>query len=211
MSKWMHTIAVIAIVATLGGIAVASPSPYDPGKIVEMKAEAKRTIDAGIIYGATAVAAATGIAALLDAITAQPQQTVAETKTDDDPKGKACRERALQKLRDAGINCDNIEWHHIYPQEFRPEFGKIGIDVDKWAIPLCAEDHRGKDAGIHRKDADYNGRWHDFFYFDDPTLDRPLTKKEAKAKSSDAVDLATELLNDEGKAGPEYEVCPYKK
>jgi RHS repeat-associated protein len=52
--------------------------------------------------------------------------------------------------------------HHIFPREFREEFQKIGIDVEKYAITIPSNQHMGEN-GLH-KNLDYNNQWYVFFY-----------------------------------------------
>lgn len=47
-----------------------------------------------------------------------------------------------------------IQFHHVFPQEFRMYFASHGINVDSWTIPLDQRTHNA----LHFK-MDYNGRW----------------------------------------------------
>jgi len=206
------------LAATLA-LSIAVPSIISakgPADLIVMEKEIELEIDTMTAIRATGTRLALGIAALLAAVESVapspvPQPTASpETNTMTDEEAKECREEVFRRRRDldGGKDCD-YEWHHIFPQQFRDDFHKIGIDVDRWTILLCAAEHRGKDAGIHRKDADYNGQWHDFFHQD--IFDKPLTDADAKRMAKQAEDLAIEQLNDEGKAGPDYQICPYPK
>ncbi|MGQ0676432.1 MAG: DUF2380 domain-containing protein, partial [Rhodospirillales bacterium] len=55
------------------------------------------------------------------------------------------------------------ERHHVYPQQFRREFEKRGVDIDdpKHIREMPRDQHRGKETGVHSRG--YNRRWEDFF------------------------------------------------
>ena len=115
----------------------------------------------------------------------------------------------MAKLRDAGRKCDKFEWHHIFPQAFRNDFLEIGINIDRYTIALCPDEHRSPDGGVHSKDADYNGQWNDFF--DRDLFDKELTPEQAKTLSDEAVMKAVEMLDENGKTGDDYQVCAYPR
>jgi hypothetical protein len=49
----------------------------------------------------------------------------------------------------------NDEYHHIFPQEFGPDFKELGIDIDNFTIKLPRSEHR-----THH--GTYNADWGDF-------------------------------------------------
>jgi RHS repeat-associated protein len=51
-----------------------------------------------------------------------------------------------------------FEDHHIFPQTFRDDFARIGIDIDDWTITMKAEKHRQ----LHNKQM-WNQEWERFF------------------------------------------------
>jgi RHS repeat-associated protein len=52
-----------------------------------------------------------------------------------------------------------IENHHLFPQQFRDEFAKIGINIDDYIAPVAFEKHRGASTGIH---PEWNRRWKEY-------------------------------------------------
>jgi RHS repeat-associated protein len=89
--------------------------------------------------------------------------------------------------------------HHIFPEAYREEFMKIGIDVDFYTITIPADKHIGKN-GLH-KQLDYNGEWHDFFY----------SGGEKPTKEGAGL-LSSWLLKRAGLDDPvKYPVHPYRK
>ena len=62
-----------------------------------------------------------------------------------------------------GTPAERVERHHIYPQQYRYEFEKRGIDIDHPAhiIEIPWRQHRGAETGIHSRG--YNERWGEYF------------------------------------------------
>ena len=85
--------------------------------------------------------------------------------------------------------------HHIYPQAFRDEFKRIGINVDDFTITIPADKHIGAN-GIHTV-FDWNGEWFDFF---ENLPEASLTEPQQQKWQTKAEALATELLNRAGMA-----------
>ncbi len=53
---------------------------------------------------------------------------------------------------------DKQHRHHLIPQQFRPEFEKLGINIDEYAVPVPKRDHIGKE-GLHNAEIPYNTYW----------------------------------------------------
>lgn len=64
----------------------------------------------------------------------------------------------------------NADLHHIFPQEHERLFNSVGIDVNKYTIPLTREMHTGAGNSIHHKiykfglNHDYNTSWNIFLH-----------------------------------------------
>lgn len=56
-----------------------------------------------------------------------------------------------------------IEQHHLLPQQFKKQFEKAGLDIEKYKIPLDKADHRLKPDGLHTGANNWNKQWDDFF------------------------------------------------
>ena len=56
-----------------------------------------------------------------------------------------------------------IEQHHLLPQQFKKQFEKAGLDIEKYKIPLDKADHRLKPDGLHTGTNNWNKQWTDFF------------------------------------------------
>jgi RHS repeat-associated protein len=83
--------------------------------------------------------------------------------------------------------------HHIFPQQFRSDFEGVGINIDRYTIPLDPQRH----AEIHDVER-YNDQWQGFL-------------EGGRVTGNGAIGFAVEILNDLGLAGPEYPVVPYKR
>jgi RHS repeat-associated protein len=56
------------------------------------------------------------------------------------------------------------EGHHLLPQQFKPQFERAGLDIEKFKIPLDKAKHRLKPDGVHTKGGgNWNKRWEEFF------------------------------------------------
>jgi RHS repeat-associated protein len=56
-----------------------------------------------------------------------------------------------------------IEKHHLLPQQFKKQFKKAGLDIEKYKILLDKADHRLKPGGLHTGANNWNKQWADFF------------------------------------------------
>jgi hypothetical protein len=56
-----------------------------------------------------------------------------------------------------------IEQHHRLPQQFKKQFEKAGLDIEKYKMPLDKADHRLKPNGLHTGTNNWNKQWDDFF------------------------------------------------
>jgi RHS repeat-associated protein len=94
------------------------------------------------------------------------------------------------------------DYHHIFPQEFREEFERMGIDdIDQYTIPLNPEVHRI----IH------SGGWYGGKYYDMYNDEWGMWINEGERTAEEAGEFAADLLNQLGIAGEEYPVVPYPK
>jgi RHS repeat-associated protein len=87
--------------------------------------------------------------------------------------------------------------HHDFRQKYRPEFERMGIDIDHPALTRWVEEglHSNSKWGWHRR---FNDLWDDFFKFYREVLKREPTKKEA-------IDLfKNKIRNVKGKDGKGY-------
>ena len=92
---------------------------------------------------------------------------------------------AIEKSASAQKECKTTPRaprHHIFPQQFRPEFEEAGIDIDQETIEMTLEEHRA----LHSDG--YNQEWGDFF------------DENPNASEGQIRDFATELQNDRGLA-----------
>jgi RHS repeat-associated protein len=105
---------------------------------------------------------------------------------------------AKQEERERQLMLAGPHDHHIFPEEYREEFRKIGIDIDFYTVTIPADKHIGKN-GLHKK-LDYNNEWYDFFYGGE------------KATQEKAAVLASWLLKRAGLDDPnKYPRHPYRK
>jgi hypothetical protein len=113
-------------------------------------------------------------------------------------------DNALQTVEEEAAE-EGTVLHHIFPQQFRDQFERLGIDIDKYTIRLDQiTEHIPLHSGVEYSGVEtegwagtYNDHWAVF-------LDQPgITAK-------DAFEFAAEFLNDLGLAGPEYPIVPYK-
>ena len=56
-----------------------------------------------------------------------------------------------------------IEQHHLLPQQFKNQFQKAGLDIEKYKIPLDKADHRLKPDGLHTGSNNWYKQWSNFF------------------------------------------------
>jgi hypothetical protein len=59
-----------------------------------------------------------------------------------------------------------LHMHHLLPREFRRQFARAGLDIQKFRIPLLQGEHTGRAGGIHggvSREASWNGHWDRFF------------------------------------------------
>lgn len=75
---------------------------------------------------------------------------------------KAAKKGAGEALKGAG-KTGVIEQHHLLPQQFKKQFEKAGLDIEKYKIPLEKVDHRLKPDGLHTGTNNWNKQWDDFF------------------------------------------------
>jgi hypothetical protein len=59
-------------------------------------------------------------------------------------------------LISCGDGINQPEYHHIFPNEYRSQFEKIGINVDDFTIKIPFSQHRGAGTGIHTMQPHYN-------------------------------------------------------
>jgi RHS repeat-associated protein len=86
--------------------------------------------------------------------------------------------------------------HHIFPQQRRADFLRIGIDVDKYTITISAKKHINLHSG-----GNYNWEWEEFFH-----------GEGANPTYNGAFDFAMELLYEYGiNIGKKNLAHPYRK
>ena len=59
------------------------------------------------------------------------------------------------------VQSEKMHLHHLIPQQFKPEFEKLGIDIDDYAVPIASKDHIGS-TGLHNAEFRYNNYWSAF-------------------------------------------------
>jgi hypothetical protein len=109
-------------------------------------------------------------------------------------------QNTLAPLEEEAVDEGQTVLHHIFPQEFREEFEALGIDIDKYTIPLDQQtEHIPLHVGVNTEEwaGTYNDHWAVFL-------------EQEGITAEDAFKFATEFLNDLGLAGPEYPIVPYK-
>jgi hypothetical protein len=82
------------------------------------------------------------------------------------------------------IGCDGgkMEVHHVFPQQLRGEFLKIGMDVDDFGIRLTKADHRLA-GGLHSQQ--WNKQWIEFFKLNkSPSKEEVMKQAEGMLKKS---------------------------
>lgn len=90
---------------------------------------------------------------------------------------------AISLLSISGCSEGNKEIHHVFPQQFRGEFEKMGIDIDKYGIALTKETHRGVGGGLHSMG--WNKKWAEFFTFNkSPTESQAMKHLEVMLSES---------------------------
>jgi hypothetical protein len=164
-----------AAITGVGGIAAQHP------EIVE-EAEAVAPQFAGEVSGLLSHIAESGELAVTQAEELAP-------KVSDLPSEVAATTEAV--VRDS-------EFHHIFPQEFRDEFERMGIDIDQFTIELPK--------GLHHLLHFYEGTAWEAAPFND---EWGMWFNEGQKTAEDAYQFAAELLNELNLAGPEYPVVPY--
>ncbi|RBQ71296.1 hypothetical protein FVER53590_29981 [Fusarium verticillioides] len=113
-------------------------------------------------------------------------------KPDNGDRRKALRHKKIHEKRDAAsttapiqateasiaqgeasmrnllsVTLERTQLHHVYPQEYRAEFNKIGIDVDNFTVSLTDEVHRICTVGGTAKGTTlgkWNDRWDELFF-----------------------------------------------
>ncbi len=78
---------------------------------------------------------------------------------------------AVSLLSILGCSQGKKEIHHVFPQQFRGEFERMGIDIDQYGLALTKETHRGV-GGLHS--SGWNKKWFAFF-----TDNKNPTEKQA--------------------------------
>ena len=82
-----------------------------------------------------------------------------------------------------------VQWHHNYPQEFRPEFSDIGINID------LAENGTMLPAWLHGQlGRDYNDAWQEFFYPNGRQVARTTAQAEAYLRQLQSSDRFKDIL-----------------
>jgi hypothetical protein len=101
----------------------------------------------------------------------------------------------------AAASTSGKAFHHIFPQEFRDEFERMGIDIDQYTIPLDPEIHR-----IIHSGGWYNGVYHDMY-----NDEWGMWINEGGETAEEAGKFAAEILSRLGLIGEEYPIVPYPK
>ncbi|WP_340140014.1 DUF2380 domain-containing protein [Desulfofarcimen acetoxidans] len=92
--------------------------------------------------------------------------------------------RALKFFKGAG-RTGIIEQHHLLPQQFKKQFEKAGLDIEKYKIPLDKADHRLKPDGLHTGTNNWNKQWDDFFkQYPEARQDQILNQLDKMMKAS---------------------------
>ncbi len=89
------------------------------------------------------------------------------------------------------------EYHHLFPQAFRGDFGRLGIDVDDFTIVLSKEAHRGSGGGIQYSPSNWNATWKKFL------------ARNPNASQTELYVQAQKMLKDSGAAG-KYDFYDYR-
>ena len=56
-----------------------------------------------------------------------------------------------------------IEIHHLLPRQFKRQFARVGLDIEKFKIPMSKAGHRLKPGGLHTGPENWNRMWDQFF------------------------------------------------
>lgn len=78
-----------------------------------------------------------------------------------------------------------VEYHHIFPRQFREEFARQGINVDDFTIALTKKDHRGIGKGLQYVPTNWNDEWNQWLQ-----TNPHFTQKDAAAKAKDMLNEA---------------------
>jgi hypothetical protein len=57
----------------------------------------------------------------------------------------------------------NVESHHLFPQQFKSQFERAGIDIEQHKVDLSRSQHRLKPDGLHTGTDNWNANWRQFF------------------------------------------------
>jgi hypothetical protein len=87
------------------------------------------------------------------------------------------------------VNAGLPEYHHLFPQAFRGDFARLGIDVDDFTIMLSKEAHRGSGGGIQYSPANWNATW------------KKYLARNPNASETELYAQAQKMLKESGAAG----------
>ena len=96
---------------------------------------------------------------------------------------KAAKGAKVAKAGSKGVKAARAatEMHHLLPRQFKAQFArpKVGLDIEKFKIPMSKAGHRLKPGGLHTGPDDWNKMWGDFFNtYKNPTRKQVLNQLE---------------------------------
>jgi len=74
-------------------------------------------------------------------------------------------------VNSARIGSTAVEEHHLLPRQFKAQFDRAGLDVERFTINLSKAEHRLKPDGLHTGSDNWNANWKEFFQLN-PTANR---------------------------------------
>lgn len=78
-----------------------------------------------------------------------------------------------------------VEYHHIFPQQYRNQFAAKGINVDDFTIALTKKDHRGMGTGLQYVPKNWNEEWGNWLQ-QNPNFTQKMASKKAQQMLQEA-------------------------
>ena len=82
------------------------------------------------------------------------------------------------------VSSGQVELHHLFPNQFRDDFARAGLNVDDFTIALSKESHRGAGKGLQYIPTNWNEEWRKFLIENPNPTQRQLYNKAEQMLSN---------------------------